>query len=99
MAELRKIAIVGSARIPFTRAYTGYAEETNLSMLTAALAGIAEKFGLKGEAVSEVMGGSPYGASTIAGTDGSRQPSKIELEGARYQGKHVAEIAAKVAGR
>ena len=57
MAELRKIAIVGSARIPFTRAYTGYAEETNLSMLTAALAGIAEKFGLKGEAVSEVMGG------------------------------------------
>jgi len=49
--------------------------------------------------VSEVMGGSPYGASTIAGTDGSRQPSKIELEGARYQGKHVAEIAAKVAGR
>ncbi|GFE80463.1 NAD(P)H dehydrogenase (quinone) 1 [Steroidobacter agaridevorans] len=49
--------------------------------------------------VSEVMGGSPYGASTIAGTDGSRQPSKIELEGARYQGKHVAEIAAKLAGR
>jgi NAD(P)H dehydrogenase (quinone) len=49
--------------------------------------------------VSEVIGGSPYGASTIAGTDGSRQPSKIELEGARYQGKHVAEIAAKVAGR
>ena len=57
MAELRKIAIVGSARIPFTRAYTGYANETNLSMLTAALAGIADKFGLKGEAVNEVMGG------------------------------------------
>lgn len=49
--------------------------------------------------VSEVMGGTPYGASTIAGTDGSRQPSKIELDGARYQGKHVAEIAAKIAGR
>jgi len=57
MAELRKIAIVGSTRIPFTRAYTGYANETNLSMLTAALAGIADKFGLKGEAVNEVMGG------------------------------------------
>ena len=47
--------------------------------------------------VSEVMGGSPYGASTIAGADGSRQPSKIELEGARFQGRHVAQIAAKLA--
>jgi NAD(P)H dehydrogenase (quinone) len=44
-----------------------------------------------------VKGGSPYGASTIAGADGSRQPSEIELEGARYQGRHVAEIAAKQA--
>nr|WP_298716226.1 NAD(P)H:quinone oxidoreductase [uncultured Steroidobacter sp.] len=49
--------------------------------------------------VTEVMGNTPYGASTIAGNDGSRQPSKIELDGARYQGKHVAEIAAKIAGR
>jgi len=57
MAELRKIAIVGSARIPFCRAYTGYADESNLTMLTAALSGIADKFGLKGEAVNEVMGG------------------------------------------
>lgn len=48
--------------------------------------------------VSEVMGNSPYGASTIAGGDGSRQPSAIELEGARYQGRHVATIAAKLAG-
>lgn len=47
--------------------------------------------------VSEVMGGTPYGASTIADGDGSRQPSAIELEGARYQGRHVAEIAAKLA--
>lgn len=47
--------------------------------------------------VTEVMGNSPYGASTIAGTDGSRQPSKVELEGARYQGRHVAQIAAKQA--
>jgi NAD(P)H dehydrogenase (quinone) len=49
--------------------------------------------------VSEVMGGTPYGASTIAGNDGSRQPSKIELDGARFQGKHVAEIATKLVGR
>ena len=46
--------------------------------------------------VSEVMGNSPYGASTIAGADGSRRPSPIELEGARYQGRHVAEIATKL---
>ena len=47
---------------------------------------------------SEVMGGSPYGASTITGSDGSRMPSPIELEGARFQGKHVAQIAAKLSG-
>jgi NAD(P)H dehydrogenase (quinone) len=46
--------------------------------------------------VTEVMGNSPYGASTIAGGDGSRQPSAVELEGARYQGRHVAQIAAKL---
>lgn len=44
----------------------------------------------------EVKGGSPYGASTITGGDGSRQPSEVELEGARYQGAHVAKIAAKL---
>jgi NAD(P)H dehydrogenase (quinone) len=45
----------------------------------------------------EVKGGSPYGASTIAGGDGSRQPSQAELDGARFQGRHVAEIATKLA--
>jgi NAD(P)H dehydrogenase (quinone) len=43
----------------------------------------------------EISGGTPYGASTIAGADGSRQPSANELEGARYQGRHIAEIAAQ----
>ena len=47
--------------------------------------------------VEEVKGGSPYGATTISGGDGSRQPSAVELEGARFQGKHVAEIAGKLA--
>jgi NAD(P)H dehydrogenase (quinone) len=47
--------------------------------------------------VKEVTGGSPYGASTIADGDGSRQPSENELAGARFQGRHVAEIAAKLA--
>ena len=48
--------------------------------------------------VSEITGGSPYGASTIAGGDGSRKPSENELAGARWQGAHVARIAAKLAG-
>jgi NAD(P)H dehydrogenase (quinone) len=48
--------------------------------------------------VAEVTGGSPYGASTIADGNGSRQPSANELAGARFQGAHVAKIAAKLAG-
>jgi len=48
--------------------------------------------------IDEITGGSPYGASTIAGGDGSRMPSENELEAARFQGKHVAEIAAKLTG-
>ena len=47
--------------------------------------------------ISEISGGSPYGASTIAGGDGSRKPSENELAGARWQGAHVARIAAKLA--
>ena len=46
--------------------------------------------------VDEITGGSPYGASTIAGGDGSRMPSENELEAARFQGKHVALIASKL---
>jgi len=46
--------------------------------------------------MDEITGGSPYGASTIAGAGGKRQPSANELAAARYQGKHVAEIAKKL---
>ncbi len=46
--------------------------------------------------VGELKGGSPYGAGTIAGPDGSRQPSAKELSMARFQGAHVAKIAAKL---
>jgi len=49
--------------------------------------------------MDEITGGSPYGASTIAGGDGSRQPSENELSMARYQGRHVAQIAKKLAGK
>jgi NAD(P)H dehydrogenase (quinone) len=48
--------------------------------------------------LDEVTGGTPYGATTIAGGDGSRQPSASELDGARYQGRRVAEVAAKLFG-
>jgi NAD(P)H dehydrogenase (quinone) len=47
--------------------------------------------------MDEVVGGTPYGATTLSGGDGSRQPSQTELDGARFQGRHVAEIATKLA--
>jgi NAD(P)H dehydrogenase (quinone) len=46
--------------------------------------------------MGDITGGTPYGATTLAGTDGSRHPSENELKIARYQGKHVAEIATKL---
>jgi NAD(P)H dehydrogenase (quinone) len=46
--------------------------------------------------MDQVTGGTPYGATTLAGADGSRQPTENEIEGARYQGRHVAEIATKL---
>jgi NAD(P)H dehydrogenase (quinone) len=46
--------------------------------------------------LNEILGSSPYGAATISGADGSRKPSAIELDAARFQGRHVAEIAAKL---
>lgn len=46
--------------------------------------------------MDEIVGGSSYGASTLSGNDDSRLPSRIELEGARFQGRHVADIAMKL---
>lgn len=48
--------------------------------------------------MQEITGGTPYGATTLAGTDGSRRPSANELAIARFQGRHVAEIATRLAG-
>jgi NAD(P)H dehydrogenase (quinone) len=48
--------------------------------------------------ISEFRGGSPYGAGTVAGPDGSRKPTVNELEQARFQGRHVAEITKKLRG-
>jgi NAD(P)H dehydrogenase (quinone) len=47
--------------------------------------------------MDEIVGGAPYGATTLAGGDGSRQPSETDLEGARYQGRQIAELANKIA--
>jgi len=49
--------------------------------------------------MKEITGGSPYGAGTLAGGDGSRKPSENELGIARFQGKHVTQIAKKLAGK
>ena len=48
--------------------------------------------------LDEIVGGAPYGATTIAGRDGSRRPSHKDLDGARYQGRRIAEVAAKLHG-
>jgi NAD(P)H dehydrogenase (quinone) len=70
---------------------------TNLMHFGLVIVGM--NYGYAGQmGVKEVHGGSPYGATTIADSDGSRQPSEVELEGARYQGKRIAETAIKLHG-
>lgn len=69
---------------------------TNLLHLGMVVVGLPYSFAGQSR-LDEVTGGAPYGATTVTGGDGSRQPSTNELDGARYLGRHVAEIAAKVA--
>ena len=70
---------------------------TNLLHLGLVVVGLPYSF--QGQLkLDEVTGGSPYGATTIAAGDGSRQPSETELAGARFQGRLVAETAAKLFG-
>ena len=97
-------ALVGKAGGVFTSTASqhGGQETTLISMQTflfhqgMVVVGVpyAEQRLLK---MDEITGGTPYGASTISGGDGSRQPSENELELARFQGAHVARIAAKLA--
>jgi len=98
-----KDALVGKVGSVFTSSATqhGGQESTILSFHTTLLhhgmilVGLPYSFkGLMG--VDEITGGSPYGASTIAGGDGRRMPSENELEAARFQGRHVAGIATKL---
>ncbi len=70
---------------------------TNLMHLGLTIVGLPYSF--QGQLkLDEVTGGTPYGATTIAAGDGSRQPTENELAGARFQGKLVAETAAKLHG-
>ncbi|MGA2699174.1 MAG: NAD(P)H:quinone oxidoreductase [Methanoregula sp.] len=96
-------ALVGKVGSVFTSSGTqhGGQESTILSVHTTLLhhgmiiAGLPYAFAEQTR-TDEVMGCSPYGASTIAGNDGKRWPSELELAGARYQGRYVAEIATKL---
>lgn len=70
---------------------------TNLLHHGMVIAGLPYTFQGQG-GITEITGGSPYGATTIAGNQGERMPSKNELEGAKFQGKYVAQLAEKLAG-
>lgn len=101
-----KGALVGKVGSVFTSTGTGGGNETTITSFWNTLAHHGFIIiGLPYTAneltdVSEVRGGSPYGAATIAGPDGSRQPSPQELALAQFQGRHVAQITkALVAGR
>lgn len=101
-----KGALVGKVGSVFASSNTqhGGQESTILSFHTTLLHQGMVLVGLPYSAagqmrMDEITGGSPYGVSTIAGADGSRQPSANELELARFQGRHVTAIAAKLAAR
>lgn len=96
-------ALVGKVGAAFTStaAQHGGQETTLFSIITNLLhfgmTVVGLDYGFKGQnGVEVVLGGAPYGATTIANNDGSRQPSEIELDGARYLGRRVAETAAKL---
>ncbi len=97
--------LVGKVASAFTSSATqhGGQESTILGLIPTFLhhgmAYVGLPYAFQGQSgVEAVKGGSPYGASTITDGDGSRQPSEVELEAARYQGAHVAKIAAKLFG-
>jgi NAD(P)H dehydrogenase (quinone) len=98
-----KGALVGKVGSVFTSSATqhGGQESTiltfHITLLHQGFVVVGLPYAFQGQMrVDEITGGSPYGASTIAGGDGSRMPSENELEAARFQGKHVATIAAKL---
>lgn len=96
-------ALIGKVGSVFTSTGTGGGSETTITSFWHTLAhhgmvitGLPYSSG-ELTIINEVRGGSPYGAATIAGADGSRMPSETELKLAADQGRHVASIAAKLA--
>jgi NAD(P)H dehydrogenase (quinone) len=97
--------LIGKVGSVFTSSATqhGGQESTILSthivLLHQGMVIVGLPYSFQGQmSLAEITGASPYGASTIAGGDGSRQPSQNELAAARFQGRHVAGIAARLAG-
>ncbi|PZT87390.1 MAG: NAD(P)H:quinone oxidoreductase [Citromicrobium sp.] len=98
-------ALHGKVGAAFTASATqhGGQETTLFSIITNLLhfgmTVVGLDYGFAGQTDnSQVVGGAPYGATTITNSDGSRQPSEIELDGARYLGKRVADTATKLFG-
>lgn len=99
-----KGALAGKVGSVFTSTGTGGGSETTITSFHSTLlhhgmviSGVPYAIPELGD-ISEVRAGGPYGAATLAGPDGSRQPTQKELAIARFQGKHVATLAAKLAG-
>ena len=100
-----KGALVGKVGAAFTCTGTQHGgQETTLqaiitNLMHQGLIIVGLPYTFKGQMrMDEITGGSPYGASTLAGGDGSRAVSETEKEGARFLGRHVAEVSAKLAG-
>jgi NAD(P)H dehydrogenase (quinone) len=98
-------ALVGKVGGAFTSTATQHGgQETTLysiigNLLHFGMVIVGMNYGFTGQMrLDEVTGGAPYGATTIAGGDGSRQPSETELAGARYQGRGIAQTAKKLHG-
>ena len=98
-------ALVGKVRSVFASTATqhGGQESTllsfHVSLLHHGMVVVGLPYAFQGQMrIDEITGGSPYGATTIAGTTGERMPSKNELDAARFQGKHVAAIASRLKG-
>ena len=90
-------AFTGSATQHGGQETTLFSIITNLLHFGMVVVGL--EYGFQGQmGVAEITGCSPYGASTITGGDGARMPSANELDGARYQGRRVAEVATKLFG-
>lgn len=98
-------ALVGKVGSVFTSSATQHGGQestilsTHITLLHHGFVIVGLPYTFQGQmGIDEIRGGSPYGASTIAGAQGERMPSENDLAGARYQGRHVASIAVKLKG-